>query len=87
MARPPPHIEYQRQDLVVTFVEPNSKGVSLSVLSLQPLFPPALLPWGIMIKSVEAGGQAERLGLRRGDVIKAANGVQLTREPDEAADP
>ena len=81
----PSHQHYRRHDYAVTFVDHCKKGISLSVLALQPLFPPDIMPWGLLCKAVDEGGRAQQLGLRPGDVIKTANGVALQRMRDETA--
>jgi hypothetical protein len=69
------------QELTFTLQEPV-KGLILSVLEAPENRAPQT-PWGIVIKTILAGGSGERVGLLEGDVIKSAGGVLLQRLPHE----
>jgi hypothetical protein len=61
----------------------EDKGLTITVLGVQPEQPPQVMPWGAMVKAVVPGGQSERLGLREGDIVKSANGILLQRIPND----
>jgi len=79
---PKPASPYGLQTFTVT-IHGEDKGLSITILGVQPEQPPQIMPWGIMVQGVAPGGQSDQLGLREGDILKSANGILLQRVPNE----
>jgi S1-C subfamily serine protease len=60
----------------------SPKGLLLSVLNV-PLTSAYDESYGIYVQSLTEGGEAQRIGLLVGDIVKEANGVPLLRNMND----